>query len=397
MEFKIQTFNNIASEGLNRFPEDHYKIDSDMDAPDAMLLRSFSLHNNNIPTSVIAIARAGVGVNNIPVEECTKAGVVVFNTPGANANAVKELVIAGLILSSRKIYQGINWANSLKSKGPEIPALIEKGKSDYAGPEIQGKTLGVIGLGAIGMLVANAAEGLGMKVTGYDPYISIDAAWQLSKYVRKASSLDALIRQSDYISLHVPLVDSTREFLNKSKFALMKNGVRILNFARAGLINTEDLLEAIEIKKVACVITDFPDQVQLSNPNIISFPHIGASTPESEKNCAIMAADQLRDFLENGNIKNSVNFPSADIPRTTGSRLIVINENIPAMVGQITNVLAEQQINISDLLNKHRGDIAYNIIDLDDHIQEAQIEKLRDIEGVIFVRYLPGVEGSVEL
>ncbi len=389
MELKIQTFNKIASEGLKRFPENHYEIGPDIGSPDAMLLRSFSLHNNKIPPSVIAIARAGVGVNNIPVEECTKAGVVVFNTPGANANAVKELVIAGLILSSRKIYQGINWAYSLKNKGPEIPAMVEKGKSDYAGPEIQGKTLGVIGLGAIGMLVANAAEGLGMKVTGYDPYISVDAAWQLSKYVRKAPSLDALLRQSDYISLHVPLVDSTNEFLDKSKFALMKDGVRILNFARAGLINTADLLEAIEIKKIACFVTDFPDQVQLSNPNIIAFPHIGASTPESEKNCAVMAVDQLRDFLENGNIKNSVNFPSADIPRTTGSRLIVINENIPAMVGQITNVLAEEQINISDMLNRHRGEIAYNIIDLDDEIQEAQIEKLREIAGVVFVRYLP--------
>ena len=243
------------------------------------------------------------------------------------------------------------------------------------------------------MLVANAAEGLGMRVIGYDPYISVDAAWQLSKYVKKAPSLEVLLRQSDYISLHVPLVDSTREFLNKSKFTLMKNGVRILNFARAGLINSTDLLEAIEHKKVTCFVTDFPDEVQLSNPNILAFPHIGASTPESEKNCAVMAADQLRDFLENGNIRNSVNFPSADITRTDGPRLIVINENIPAMVGQITNVLAEQQINISNMLNQHRGEIAYNIIDLDDDIEEAQIERLREIEGVIFVRYLPAVAG----
>lgn len=389
MEFKIQTYNKIASDGLKRFPEEYYEVDPDIAAPDAMLLRSFSLHDIKIPTSVIAIARAGAGVNNIPVEACTKAGVVVFNTPGANANAVKELVITGLMLSSRRIYQGIAWAHSLKDQGHEIPSLVEKGKSNYSGPEIQGKTLGVIGLGAIGMLVANAAEGLGMRVIGYDPYISIDAAWQLSKYVKKATSLDALLRQSDYISLHVPLVDSTREFLDKAKFALMKNGVRILNFARAGLVNGADLIEAIEIKKVACFVTDFPDDVQLSNPNIIAFPHIGASTPESEKNCAVMAADQLRDFLENGNIRNSVNFPLAEIPRTSGPRLIVINENVPAMVGQITNVLAEQHINISDMLNKHRGEIAYNIIDLDDDIQEEQIEKLREIEGVIFVRYLP--------
>lgn len=389
MEFRIQTFNNIASDGLKRFPDEYYETGSDIASPDALLLRSFSLHDHKIPSSVIAIARAGAGVNNIPVEECTKAGVVVFNTPGANANAVKELVIAGLMLSSRRIYQGIVWTQSLKGQGSEIPKLVEKEKSNYAGPEIQGKTLGVIGLGAIGMLVANAAEGLGMRVIGYDPYISVDAAWQLSKYVKKAPSLEVLLRQSDYISLHVPLVDSTREFLNRSKFSLMKNGVRILNLARAGLINSTDLLEAIEHKKVACFVTDFPDEVQLSNPNILAFPHIGASTPESQKNCAVMAADQLRDFLENGNIRNSVNFPSADIPRTAGPRLIVINENIPAMVGQITNVLAEQQINISDMLNQHRGEIAYNIIDLDDDIEEAQIEKLREIEGVIFVRYLP--------
>lgn len=393
MEFRVQTFNNIASDGLKRFPDEYYEIGSDIASPDALLLRSFSLHDHNIPSSVIAIARAGAGVNNIPVEECTKAGVVVFNTPGANANAVKELVIAGLMLSSRRIYQGIAWTNSLKGQGSEIPKLVEKEKSNYAGPEIQGKTLGVIGLGAIGMLVANAAEGLGMRVIGYDPYISVDAAWQLSKYVKKAPSLEVLLRQSDYISLHVPLVDSTREFLNKSKFTLMKNGVRILNFARAGLINSTDLLEAIEHKKVTCFVTDFPDEVQLSNPNILAFPHIGASTPESEKNCAVMAADQLRDFLENGNIRNSVNFPSADITRTDGPRLIVINENIPAMVGQITNVLAEQQINISNMLNQHRGEIAYNIIDLDDDIEEAQIERLREIEGVIFVRYLPAVAG----
>jgi D-3-phosphoglycerate dehydrogenase len=389
MSYSVQVFNKIASEGLKRLADQSYETGESLDAPDAILLRSYSLHDYEFPSSVQAIARAGAGVNNIPVDDCTKDGIVVFNTPGANANAVKELVIAGLILSSRKIYQGINWTNTLKGQGEAIPKLIEKGKSNYAGPEIQGKTLGVVGLGAIGMQVANAAESLGMRVIGYDPYISIDAAWQLSKYVRKALSLEALLKQSDYITLHVPLVDSTRNFLDKSRFAQMKNGVRILNFARAGLINREDLFEAIDKLKVSCFVTDFPDETLVDHPNIIPFPHLGASTPESEKNCAVMAVEQLLDYLENGNIKNSVNFPSADIPRTSGPRLTVTNENVPAMVGQITNVLAEQQINISEMLNRHRGEIAYNIIDLDDDIKEEQIEKLREIEGVICVRYLP--------
>lgn len=391
MSFKVQVFNKISNEGLKKLTEHGYETGDDINSPDAILLRSLSLIDYPLSSSIKAVARAGAGVNNIPLEKCTRAGIVVFNTPGANANAVKELVIAALMLSSRKIYQGISWANSLKDQGDEIPKLVEKGKANFAGPEIQGKTLGVIGLGAIGMLVANAAESLGMGVTGYDPYISVDAAWQLSKYVRKAPSLDSLLRQSDYITLHLPLTEDTQSFIDRSKIELMKNGVRILNFARAGLINLTDMLEAIDNAKVACYVTDFPEEQLVGNPNIITFPHLGASTPESEKNCAIIAVTQLIDFLENGNIKNSVNFPTADLPRTEGPRLVVINENVPAMVGQITNVLAEQQINISDLLNQHRNHIAYNIIDLDDPIRETQIQKLRDIKGVMSVRYLEGL------
>jgi D-3-phosphoglycerate dehydrogenase len=378
-------FNNIAKAGLNRLDDLGYTHGSELERPDALLLRSYSLHQYPFAPELLAVARAGAGVNNIPIEDCTKNGIVVFNTPGANANAVKELVIAALMLSSRKIYQGITWANSLQDNGNDIPGLVEKGKANFAGPEIQGKTLGVIGLGAIGMLVANAAESLGMKVVGYDPYISVDAAWQLSKYIRKAPSLDALLRQSDYITLHMPLMDITRDFIDKTKISLMKNGVRILNFARAGLVNTVDLLEAVEQKKVSCFVTDFPDEKLISHQNIITFPHLGASTPESEKNCAVMAVDQLIDYLEHGNIKNSVNFPVADLPRTGGPRLIVINENIPAMVGQITNVLADQQVNISDMLNQHHENIAYNIIDLDDEIQATQLQKLKEIDGVMRV------------
>jgi D-3-phosphoglycerate dehydrogenase len=390
MGYRIQVFNHIHQEGLRRLAENGYQVDPEIANPHAVVLRSHSLHDHVFSPETLAIGRAGAGVNNIPVDKCSESGVVVFNTPGANANAVKELVIAGLLMSSREIFRGINWVQSLKDQGDAIPKLVEKGKSNFAGPEIQGKTLGVIGLGAIGMQVANAAESLGMRVTGYDPYISVDAAWQLSKYVRKAPNLDALLRQSDYITLHMPLNDGTRNFIDKQKIAQMKDSVRILNFARAGLVNLKDLMEAIDQEKVGRYVTDFPSQEQIDHPKIITFPHLGASTPESEKNCAIMAASQLIDFLDNGNIRNSVNFPIADLPRTDGPRLVVINRNIPAMVGQITGLLAELQINISDLLNQHRGDIAYNIIDLDNKIQESQVQKLREIEGVIRVRYLNG-------
>ncbi len=390
-KYKIQTFDKIASEGLKRFPMDSYEVASEFIAPDAMLLRSFSLHDHTFTSGVKAIARAGAGVNNIPIEKCTALGIVVFNTPGANANAVKELVLASLFLASRKIFQGIAWSQSLKGKGSEIPKLVEKGKANFVGPEVLGKTLGVIGLGAIGMLVANAAESLGMRVIGYDPYISIDAAWQLSKHVEKARSLEALLAESDYITLHVPLMDRTKGFIDKSKLAVMKDGVKILNFAREGLINKADVLTALNNGKVTCLVTDFPEEDLLDNEKIILVPHLGASTPESETNCALMAVDQLKDFLENGNIKNSVNFPSADVPRNNSARIIIANKNVPAMVGKIAAVLAEQNINIADMLNKHRDELAYNIIDIDGNIEEAQVAKIRLIEGVILARVLPAI------
>lgn len=391
-KFKIQTFDKISPEGLKRFPLDHYEVASEFNNPDAILLRSFSLHEHSFPESVKAIARAGAGVNNIPIKKCTESGIVVFNTPGANANAVKELVLAGLLLASRGIYQGIEWSQSLKGKGAEVPKLVEKGKSNFTGPEIYGKTLGVIGLGAIGMLAANAAESLGMRVIGYDPYISIDAAWQLSKNVEKARSLDSLLAECDYLTVHVPLMDSTKGFINKSKFAIMKNGVRILNFAREGLVDKTDLLAALQEGKVACFVTDFPEDDLLGHDKIIPVPHLGASTPESETNCAMMAVDQLKNFLENGNIKNSVNFPTADLPRNGGSRIIIANKNVPAMVGKITSVLADQNINIADMLNQHRDELAYNIIDVDGDIKEEQIAKIRKIDGIILARVL-GVRG----
>jgi len=386
--FKIQTLNKISPEGLKRFPMDDYEIASEFNTPDAILVRSAKMHDMQLPPSVKAIGRAGAGVNNIPIEACTEHGIVVFNTPGANANAVKELVVAAMLLSSRNLVQGINWTKSIAGEGAEVPKLVEKGKADFVGPEIQGKTLGVIGLGAIGMLVANAGEALGMNVIGFDPYISIDSAWGLSKNVKKALSLDSLLQEADYISLHVPLVDSTKEFINKAKFDNMKAGIRIMNFARGGLLNQKDLFEALDSGKVATFVTDFPEADLINHPKVICIPHLGASTPESEDNCALMVVDQVRDFLENGNIKNSVNFPNATMPRNGRNRLIIANKNIPRMVGNITAVLADENINIADMLNKHFGDIAYNIIDIDGDISDEKVKKIRDIQGVFMVRLL---------
>ena len=387
--FKIQTFNKIDYAGVQRFSLNDFEVASEFSNPDGILVRSANLHEYTFPQSLKAIARAGAGVNNIPIDKCTEKGIVVFNTPGANANAVKELVIASLFISSRKVFQGISWTKALHGSKEDVSKLVEKEKANFSGPEIYGKTLGVIGLGAIGMLVANAAESLGMRVVGYDPYISVDAAWQLSKYVEKAPSLDSLLQQSDYISLHVPLLDTTKNFINKDKFATMKDGVRIMNFARGGLVHKQDMIDALNSGKVACFVTDFPDNDLIGHENIIPVPHLGASTPESETNCAVMAVDQIKDYLVNGNIKNSVNFPSADMPRNGGARLIIANKNIPKMVGQITSVLADESVNIADMLNKHRDDLAYNIIDLDDSVSEQQINKIKSIEGIIMARLLP--------
>ncbi len=386
--YKIQTLNKISAQGLELFPRDNYEIASELLHPDAILVRSFKMHDMAIPDSVRGIARAGAGVNTIPVDECTKRGIVVFNTPGANANGVKELAIAGLFLCSREIFPAAAWARSLIGKGDEVPKLIEKGKSQFVGPEIAGKKLGVIGLGAIGVMVANAAVALGMQVTGYDPYISVEAAWGLSRDVQRAVGLDSLIAESDYITVHVPLNDKTRGLINRDKFSLMKKGVRLLNLARGGLVNNEDLKTAIAEGIVRCYVTDFPDEDLLKIDQVIALPHLGASTPESENNCAVMAVNQLRDFLENGNLTNSVNFPDCQMGPKAGVRIIIANENVPNMVGQITSVLAEQQANIADMLNKHRGGLAYNIIDLDNDITPEQEEKLRGITGVIMVRVI---------
>jgi D-3-phosphoglycerate dehydrogenase len=387
--FKIQTLNKISSTGLSLLPYDNYESASEISNPDAILVRSYKMHDMELSENLLAIGRAGAGVNNIPVDKCSKRGIVVFNTPGANANAVKELVLASLFLSSRNIVGGIKWAQSLVGKGDEVPKLIEKGKSSFVGPEIAGKTLGMIGLGAIGRLVANAAESLGMKVVGFDPYISVDAAWGLSQHVKKAKGFEHLFSQSDYVSLHVPLTDDTKHLIDKSKFEMMKEGVRILNFARGGLISQPDLYEALDSGKVACMVTDFPNEAMLKHEKIIGIPHLGASTPESESNCAVMAVNQVRDYLENGNIKNSVNFPEAEMPRNGSCRLCIVNANIPKMVGQITTVLANENINIEEMLNRHHEGLAYNIIDVNQEITDDQIKKIKAIKGVIRVRAIP--------
>ena len=384
--YKIQTLNKISAKGLDLFSRDTYEVASEILHPDGIIVRSQDMHSMQLPDTVKAIARAGAGTNNIPVEECTRKGIVVFNTPGANANSVKELTLAGLFLSSRKLFRGMLWARQLTGKGDEVPVLIEKGKKEFAGNEIRGKKLGIIGLGAIGVDVANDAERLGMVVTGYDPFISVEAAWGLSPTVRKAESLESLLANSDYISIHIPLNDQTRGIINRERFARMKRGVKILNFSRGGLVNNEDLTEAIQNGIVDRYVTDFPDDSLLQIENVIPIPHLGASTPEAEENCAVMAARQIIDFLETGNINNSVNFPTCGMPLTTDTRIIIANRNVPNMVGQITTVMAEEEMNITEMINRHKGEYAYNIIDIEAKDTSVLLDKLKKIEGVVMAR-----------
>ncbi len=387
--FKIQTLNKIDPIGLKNFPLDNYEIASEFTTPDAIIVRSQKMHDMELSSSLKAIARAGAGVNNIPIEKCTDNGIVVFNTPGANAHGVKELTIAGLLLASRDISGSIEWAKTLIGKGDEVPGLVEKGKKNFAGQEIRGKTLAVIGLGAIGVLVANAAQSLGMNVLGYDPFISVKHAWKLSRNVKQAEGIESLLANADYITLQIPLLPETKNFINKDKFKMMKDGARLLNFARGGLVDHGDLKEAIESGKVAKYLTDFPDEEVLKMDNVISIPHLGASTAESETNCAVMAVDQVRDFLENGNIVNSVNFPTAEMERNGGVRILIANKNVPNMVSQISTVMAGEGMNIANMLNRHQGDIAYNIIDIDRKETDPIIaEKLAAIEGVVMVRLI---------
>lgn len=387
--FKIQTLNKIDAEGLNLFPLSNYEIASELPNPDAIVLRSFEMHDMDLPVSLKSIARAGAGVNNIPIDKCTEKGIVVFNTPGANANGVKELVIAGLLLASRDISGSVAWAKTLIGQGDQVPALVEKGKNSFAGCEIQGKTLAVIGLGAIGVLVANAATTLGMKVIGYDPYMSVKQALKLSREVNWVEGIQPLLSQADYVTINIPQTSETKGYLSREKFKMMKKGVKILNFARGGLVNNTDLAEAIAEGRVTCYVTDFPDETTLKMDKVINIPHLGASTVESETNCAIMAVNQTKDFLECGNIINSVNFPEAHMEMHNEARILVANQNVPNMVSQISAVLAAEGINIDQMLNKKRENIAYNIIDVDKKtIDESIREKLLAIEGIFMVRII---------
>ena len=385
----ILLLNKIAKIGLNVLDSDLYACSDSVANPDAIMVRSAAMHDMDIPESVLAIARAGAGVNNIPIDKCTEAGIAVFNTPGANANAVKELVIAGLLLSSRKIAQGISWSKTLKNEGDAVGKLVEKGKSQFVGPEIEGKTLGVIGLGAIGILVANAATALGMNVIGYDPYISVDGAWGLSRAVKHAKTLDEIYAASDYITVHVPLNDSTKNTICEATLAKCKDGVRILNFARGGLVNTADILAALESGKVSCYVTDFPDADLVDVENVIAIPHLGASTPESEDNCAVMAAKEIKAYIEDGNVINSVNFPCVSEPRTTPVRICVLHKNVPNMISSISEKLGDCNINIEHFTNKSRGDIAYSLMDIANaEIPANTADVISGIEGVIKVRII---------
>lgn len=386
--FDVLTLNKIAPQGLNKFSADTYRVTDTCENPDGIILRSFSMHDMTLPKSLKAVARAGAGVNNIPIDACTEKGIVVFNTPGANANAVKELVIAALLLASRNITGGIEWAKTLIGQGAEVPKLVEKGKSQFVGPEIKGKKLGVIGLGAIGVMVANTAHNLGMDVIGYDPYLTIDSAWHLSRSIHKAKDMNEVFANCDYITLHVPLNDSTKGMINSETLKTMKDGVRILNFSRGGLVNTAHLATAIEENKVACYVTDFPDEAVLTMEHVIAIPHLGASTPESEENCAEMAAQELVDYLENGNITNSVNFPACSLEREGDVRVTILHKNIPTMLSQFSAVFAEKHLNILNMMNKNKGENAYTIMDIDGAVADDMEEKLQAIEGVLGVRIL---------
>ena len=383
----ICTMNKIASCGTCRLDPARFTVTEELAGAAGMLVRSASLHDTDLPGSLYAIARAGAGVNNIPLDLCSERGIVVFNTPGANANAVKELVLAGLLLSSRKVVEGIEWAKTLAGE-EGVAKLVEKGKGQFAGPEIKGKKLGVIGLGAIGVLVANAALALGMKVYGYDPYLSVHAAWSLSPAVYHVTEVEDIYETCDYITVHVPLNDETRGMLNANAFSLMKDGVRVLNFARDSLVDTAALSAALASGKVSAYVVDFPTEETLTLPGVIAIPHLGASTPESEDNCAVMAADELSDYLENGNITHSVNYPDVSAPRTTSCRVCVLHRNIPNMLSALSSGISAEGINIEAMVNKSRGAYAYTIIDVADCPSEETVRALAAQKGVIRVRIL---------
>jgi D-3-phosphoglycerate dehydrogenase len=387
MSYRVLTLNNVSRRGLEKLPRERYEVAPEMDQPHAILLRSADMHGYALPDSLLAVARAGAGTNNIPVAALSALGIPVFNAPGGNANAVKELVLAGLLLAARNICQAWNFARSLQGEDAALDAAVEKGKKDYVGFELPGRTVGVIGLGAIGVEVANTVEALGMQVLGYDPQITVQRAWQLSSSVQQALSLDDLFARADVVTVHVPLNEQTRGLVNAVRLKLMRPGGVVLNFARAQIVNETDIVAALDAGRLHAYVCDFPSNALKTQPRAVALPHLGASTGDAEDNCAIMAAEALRDFLENGNVRNSVNFPEAILPRTPGTtRIAVANRNVPNMVGQISTRLARAGINIADLLNKSRAEYAYTLIDTDGIVDAALVADIRQIEGVLSAR-----------
>ena len=386
--FRIKTLNKISPAGLSVLDQTRYSISGDVENEDGILVRSADMHDYQFPDSLRAVARAGAGTNNIPIDRCSEAGIVVFNTPGANANAVKELAVCGMLLASRKITEGNAWVKAQLTEGADLEKVVEKGKSQFVGPELSGKMLGVIGLGAIGVQVANIATKLGMTVFGYDPFLSVDAALSLSRLVHRAMDLDTIYKNCDYISIHVPQTPETKGMINEGAIHMMKGGVRILNLARGGLVNDDDMLAALESGKVAAYVTDFPNNKILQGKNVIAIPHLGASTPESEENCAVMAAQELRDYLENGNIKNSVNLPTLVQEWSGVSRLCIIHRNIPGAIANITGVLSKDGVNVENMTNKSKKDYAYTIVDVGSRVNDQVADEIRALEGVLRVRLL---------
>ena len=386
--YRIKTLNKISPAGLSVLDQTRFTISGDVENEDGILVRSADMHDYQFPDALRAVARAGAGTNNIPINRCSEAGIVVFNTPGANANAVKELAVCALLLSSRKITEGADWVRAQAGGGADVEKVVEKGKSQFVGPEISGKMLGVIGLGAIGVQVANIATKLGMTVFGYDPFLSVDGALALSRLVHRAMDLETIYKNCDYITLHVPQTAETRGMLNEDAFHMMKGGVRILNLARGGLVNDDDMLAALDSGKVACYVTDFPNNKILQGKNVVAIPHLGASTPESEENCAVMAAQQLRDYLENGNITNSVNLPTLVQPWSGECRLCIIHRNVPGAIASITGVLSKDGVNVENMTNKSKKDYAYTVVDVGSRVSDAVASEIRALDGVLRVRLL---------
>jgi D-3-phosphoglycerate dehydrogenase / 2-oxoglutarate reductase len=393
-QLHILTLNNIAAVGLKRFPAEHYRIGSHEPAPDAILVRSHDMHAMEVPASVKAIGRAGAGTNNIPVAKMSDRGVPVFNAPGANANAVKELVIAGLLLAARNIAPALQFVSALKGDDASLDKQVEDGKKHFAGTELPGRTLGIIGLGKIGSLVADAAIRLGMNVLGYDPEITVEAAWSLPSQVRKAHSIEEVLRGSEFVSVHVPLLPETRNLINAERLHLMKSGAVLLNFARDGVVDTAAVVAALEAKKLRWYVCDFPSARLQGHPHAVALPHLGASTREAEDNCAVMVADQVRDYLENGNVVNAVNFPDVSMGRESPYRVGIANANVPNMLGQISTTMARAGLNIHNMLNKSRGQMAYTLVDVDSPVPQEAVRELEGIDGVLMVRYLPTEAGA---